>query len=74
MAHQTFVNYYDALNILPAASPAQIRAAYLALAKKQHPDKGGSLHAMRQLNQAYATLKIPAISAELITENKKTCP
>jgi hypothetical protein len=37
-----------------------VKAAYLALAKVYHPDRGGSEEAMRELNLAYeACLAVP---------------
>jgi hypothetical protein len=35
----------------------QIRDAYREMALKHHPDSGGSLDAMRRLNEAYQLLK-----------------
>ena len=35
----------------------QIREAYREMALKHHPDSGGSLDAMRRLNEAYQLLK-----------------
>ncbi len=71
MTHQKFVDYYKALNVTPSASATQLRQAYLALAKKQHPGKGGSVHTMRLLNHAYATLKNPALKNEYDRKYRK---
>jgi DnaJ-class molecular chaperone len=43
--------------VATGAADDEIRTAFKQLAKQQHPDKGGSLEAMQQLNLAYATLK-----------------
>jgi DnaJ-class molecular chaperone len=42
--------------LLPSAPPEVIRAAYKAMATKNHPDKGGDMVAMQQINRAYAQL------------------
>jgi curved DNA-binding protein CbpA len=39
------------------ADPEVLNAAYRALAKKLHPDRGGSSEAMKDLNRAYDVLK-----------------
>ncbi|PID30607.1 hypothetical protein CSA80_00905 [Candidatus Saccharibacteria bacterium] len=60
MAEKTpaeFHDYYEFLQVRSDASPAEIRAAFMRLAKEQHPDRGGSLHRMQILNEAYAVLK-----------------
>lgn len=56
MAQTSFIDYYRILKISSTANNEEIRAAYIRLAKQQHPDKGGSVRAMRRLNQAYETL------------------
>lgn len=71
MAHQTFVDYYKVLNITPSATATQIRTAYIASAKKQHPDKGGNVHTMRQLNQAYTALKTATLKKEYDKQYRK---
>ncbi len=58
-------NFYDLLEVSPAASFEVIKAAYRALMEKYHPDKHpahGRTWAeeiARQLNQAYAILSSP---------------
>ena len=64
MAQPTFVDYYKTLGITPTADQNLIRSTYLSLAKREHPDKGGNVSAMRLLNQAYATLRSPTIRRE----------
>jgi len=55
-------NYYDILGVSEDASESQIKAAYLKLAKKWHPDKhqGGEKEAaeekMKEINGAYEVL------------------
>ncbi len=34
--------HYDELGVAPTASPAEIRAAYVALARRHHPDRMGT--------------------------------
>jgi hypothetical protein len=44
--------WHHVLGISAAASKAEVEAAYRNLAKKAHPDNGGSTDAMAELNQA----------------------
>jgi len=50
------VDPYRVLQVLPDAEPEVIRAAYRALARKYHPDLGGSEAQMATLNAAWETL------------------
>ncbi len=50
------VEAYAELHLLPTAPPAVVAAAYKALAKLAHPDKGGDKVKMQRINQAYAQL------------------
>jgi DnaJ domain len=50
------VTHYQLLGVLPTATTAEIRAAYLQLARRWHPDTGGSADRMRALNAAWAVL------------------
>lgn len=58
-------NFYEVLEVSPAASPEVIKAAYRALMEKYHPDKHPehrrtwAEEISRQLNQAYAILGHP---------------
>ena len=45
------------LGVPKGATPAAIRKAYLRLALKTHPDKGGDVEAFRQLQEAYEALR-----------------
>ena len=51
------VQSYAALHLLPTAPPEVVSAAYKALAKKVHPDAGGSQERMQAINSAYALIK-----------------
>lgn len=60
MTHETskaFVDYYQLLGVQPDAMNEDIRTAFVRLAKLQHPDTGGSLEDMQDLNKAYSTLR-----------------
>ncbi len=50
------VDLYHVLQVVPDADPEVIRAAYRALARKHHPDSGGSDETMSMLNSAWETL------------------
>ena len=49
-------NLYQTLQVDPRAEHAVIQAAYRALMKRYHPDRGGSASHAQRLNAAYATL------------------
>lgn len=54
-------NFYKVLQVDPEAEPEVIRAAYVSLAKKYHPDVGlGSAHRMVRINEAWSVLGDPA--------------
>ena len=60
-------DYYAVLGVLPSIEPAAIRAVYLALLKKYHPDvyKGTKEEAVRrtkEFNEAYDVLGDEKIS------------
>lgn len=50
---------YDVLGVSPAASSGELRRAYMAEARRHHPDAGGNADVMRELNQAWAVLSDP---------------
>ena len=55
-------DYYGILGVLPDAEVEVIRAVYLALAKKYHPDRGGDKageEQMKEINEAYEILVDP---------------
>jgi len=45
------------LYLLPSAPPEVVTAAYRALAKQYHPDRGGSTEQMQRLNAALEVLR-----------------
>jgi curved DNA-binding protein CbpA len=54
---------YRILRVSQAADAATIRAAYRSLARRNHPDVGGSTRAMARLNEAWHTLRDPGARA-----------
>ena len=48
---------YNVLQVTPDAEPEVIQAAYRALARKYHPDTGGSDLQMAKLNAAWETVR-----------------
>jgi hypothetical protein len=51
---------YEVLGVPPTAPAAQVRQAYVALARRHHPDRaGGDAATMRAVNEAWATLSDP---------------
>src|SRR6188768_2552903 len=50
------MTHYDVLGVAVGASRADIHRAYLALARRHHPDAGDDEAAMRKDNQAWAVL------------------
>jgi len=60
----TTVDLYRLLQVIPEAEPEVIRAAYRALARKHHPDAGGSDAQMAMLNVAWETLRNRETRAE----------
>src|ERR1039458_8747221 len=53
---ETIFTRYGAKNALHHTS-ADLKKIYLALVKKNHPDVGGALTCMQEINSAYDTLK-----------------
>lgn len=54
-----FDDHYELLGVKVGADYAQIRTAYVRLAKQMHPDAGGTTDGMQRLNVAYKTLMDP---------------
>ena len=58
------VDHYNTLGVIPTASAADLRAAYLKLARKHHPDKfdgqerGLAEARMQQINEAWNVLGV----------------
>jgi curved DNA-binding protein CbpA len=65
------VSHYDVLGVRPDAGPAELRRAYLALARRHHPDRHAGDPAetaraearMQQVNAAWAVLGDPETRA-----------
>ncbi len=54
------MTHYEVLGIDPSATTAEVRDAYLALARQHHPDReGGDGARMRAVNAAWAALGDP---------------
>ncbi len=54
------MTHYDVLGVPRDADAAAVRRAYLDLARRHHPDRGGGdAEAMRAVNEAWATLGDP---------------
>lgn len=50
---------YEIIGVLPTATAAEIKAAYRQKVVKVHPDAGGDLQEMAELNSAYQVLRDP---------------
>ena len=61
---------YKRLQVDPQADSVVIRAAYHALARKYHPDAGGDLHRMVEVNEAWAVLGNPMLRSAYDTERQ----
>jgi curved DNA-binding protein CbpA len=55
--------HYGILGVAPTASTADVRRAYLSLARQHHPDAGGDALAMQRLNDAWRVLGDPGLRA-----------
>ena len=49
-------NYYDVLGVNKTASEDEIKKAFRKLARKHHPDAGGSEEKFKEINEAYEVL------------------
>lgn len=49
--------HYEVLGVAESATEVEVRAAYWAAARRQHPDSGGEAEAMRRLNEAWRVLQ-----------------
>jgi molecular chaperone DnaJ len=49
-------NYYDTLGVKKGASADEIKKAFRRLARKHHPDAGGSEDRFKEINEAYEVL------------------
>lgn len=55
--------YYQVLGVDPEAQPFLIEAAYRALMRRAHPDKGGDTAQAQRINEAFRVLRDPASRA-----------
>lgn len=53
---KVFIDLYEILNVDMEAEPSEIKSAYLVLAKKHHPDQGGSSEYFQEITRAYEVL------------------
>ncbi len=67
-------SHYDVLGIAPDADATVVRRAYLALARRHHPDSGGDAMVMRAVNEAWATLGDPAKRAVYDRRHRAPAP
>jgi hypothetical protein len=59
------VSHYDVLGVGPSADEQALHQAYVALARRHHPDLvGGDASRMQAINEAWATLGDPARRAD----------
>lgn len=63
-------DFYAILQVSSDASPEVIRAAYVTLSKKHHPDKGGNAETFKAIAEAYSVLKDDGKRAAYETERK----
>jgi DnaJ family protein A protein 2 len=49
-------NPYDILGLQTNATETEVRSAYKNLAKKHHPDKGGTAEKFKEINEAYTQI------------------
>lgn len=59
MVQPDLPDYYEVLGLGAACSAADIRAAYKALARRTHPDAGGTPALFRLINEAHEVLTDP---------------
>lgn len=50
------MTHYETLGVAPRAAKNEIRAAYLLIAKKEHPDRNGDINVWQAAKEAYETL------------------
>ena len=56
----TMATHYEVLGVAPSAPTSEVRRAYVALARRHHPDSGGDTSRMQAVNEAWQTLRDPA--------------
>lgn len=58
------MSHYDVLGVAPGADESVVHEAYVAMARRHHPDlPGGDATRMRAINEAWATLGDPFLRA-----------
>lgn len=57
-------NYYDVLGVKRDATQEEIKKAFRRLARKHHPDAGGSEERFKEINEAYEVLSDPEKRAQ----------
>jgi curved DNA-binding protein CbpA len=65
---------YEVLQVRRGAEPEVIRAAYRALARKNHPDFGGVAERMALINEAWAILGDPVRRASYDSQSSMSAP
>jgi len=50
------INPYEILGLAPSATDAEVKKAYRDLARKCHPDKGGTEEKFKEINEAYTQI------------------
>jgi hypothetical protein len=69
------MSLYEVLGVTPSASAAEVRRAYLELARQHHPDlDGGDADAMRAVNDAWAILGDPVQRSRYDLEQREPAP
>jgi hypothetical protein len=51
--------HYDTLGVAPDAADDEVRRAWIAMARRHHPDRGGDPASMRAVIEAWAVLSDP---------------
>lgn len=51
-------NYYEILDLKECSSVDEIKRAYRSLALRHHPDRGGDVNKMVEINEAYEYLML----------------
>ncbi len=69
------MNLYEVLGVARSAPAAEVRRAYVELARRHHPDRdGGDAAVMRAVNEAWATLGDPEHRARYDRELLEPAP
>lgn len=66
------IDAYGILGVSPSATDEEILARYKELARKNHPDIGGSADEMAKINEAYALIKTPELRKKYVNGNDFT--